>query len=115
MSKRDLPVARHAVVLAPHARLALAKVHDLRYITWARERTGPTEGSQAFGDGGLGDHASFVHPVYVSETRDRSTLDEEGVPFGWEAPGDVVNEAGYSRLEMYLADIAGDFHVLRAR
>lgn len=89
--------------------------NDLRYIRWARERTGPTEGSQGFGDGGLGDHASFVHPVYVSETRDRSTLDEDGVPFDWEPPEDVVNDAGYSRLELYLADISGDFHVLRAR
>ena len=89
--------------------------NDLRYITWAREGTGPASVSTGFGDGGLGDHASFVHPAYDSQTRDRRDLDEEGVPFGWEPPGDVINDAGYSRLELYLADIAGDFHVLRAR
>ena len=89
--------------------------NDLRYINWARDGTGPASVSTAFGDGGLGDHASFVHPVYVSQTRDRGELDEEGVPFGWVPPDDVINDAGYSRLELYLADIAGDFHVLRAR
>ncbi|MEM6293959.1 MAG: hypothetical protein AAGA54_21965 [Myxococcota bacterium] len=89
--------------------------NDLRYITWAREGTGPASTSQSFGDGGLGDHASFVHPVYRSGTRDRRELDEEGVPHGWQPPADVINDAGYSRLELYLAELAGDFHVLRAR
>ncbi len=88
---------------------------EQRYLQWVRERGGPSASSTARGDHGLGDSASFVVPDYDSRTRDRATLDAEGVPLGWEPPADVRNDAGYSRLEMYLADIAGDFHALRAR
>ncbi len=86
---------------------------EVRYLTWARDRTGPDFTSRSPGDGGLGDSSTFVFPDYPSQTRSPDTLDAEGVPLGWDLPSDVVNDAGYSRLELYLAQIAGDFHVLR--
>ncbi len=82
-------------------------VIDQRYLEWARTGTGPSATE-------LGDSATFVFPDYPSSTRDPETLDDEGVPIGWAPPSDVVNDAGYSRLELYLAELAGDFHVLRA-
>lgn len=88
---------------------------DMRYLEWALRGIGPDFISQSLGDGGLGDGATFVLPEYPSLTRDPAELDADGVPRTWSPPDDVVNDAGYSRLELYLADIAGDFHVLRAR
>lgn len=46
-------------------------------------------------------------------TRSVDTLDADGVPLDWTLPADIDYQAGYSRLELYLADIAGDFHMLR--
>ena len=73
-----------------------------------------TDAGPLFDAGSEGHDSTFVFPDYESITRDRATLDDEGVPLGWEPPADVVNDAGYSRLEPYLAQLAGDFHVLRA-
>lgn len=92
-----------------------ANTIDQRYLRWARERGGPSFTSASPGDGGLGDSATFVFPSYESRTRDESDLDANGVPHGWEPPEEVLNEAGYSRLELYLAELAGDFYMLRRR
>lgn len=87
---------------------------DERYLGWAKNKIGPSSVSRSIGDGGLGDSATFVFPEYPSTTRDQATLNPDGTPIGWQPPADVVNEAGYSNLELYLAELAGDFHVLRS-
>lgn len=104
-----------AVRFAADGTRSVADPIDARYLGWAREGGGPSFISERPGDGGLGDSATFVFPDYPSERRDPATLDADGVPLDWEPPADVVNEAGYARLELYLADVAGDFHRLRAR
>ena len=121
---------------------------DNRYLTWARENSGPDKLTKAkshggIGDGGLGDAHQFNYPTtndYNDDTTqdiDPKTFDSDldGIPDEWE--GDhkltvgvkdnnnvredrdwkfdkylVRNTAGYTNLEMYLADIAGDFHML---
>ncbi len=109
---------------------------DQMYIDWAKNGEGPTFTSNVTGDGGLGDPARFVYPAYESGSRDLDTwdTDRDGMPNAWEIahglnPNDaadgnatrvdweigryrVVNQAGYTNLEMYLADIGGDFHTL---
>ncbi len=109
---------------------------DDHYLSWARERSGPNRSSTALGDGGLGDTTRFIYPDYPSESRDLATFDtdRDGMPNTWEITHDldpndpsdgtavkltwtignyaVTNQAGYQNLEIYLADIAGDFHRL---
>lgn len=86
---------------------------DQRYINWAKTKTGPSSISRRRGDGGLGDSATFVLPDYPSMTRSQNTLNADGTPRDWRPPDDVINEAGYSNLELYLAELAGDLHILR--
>jgi len=92
------------------------------------------------GDGGVGDPAHFNPELYgqnfngTSRDLDVWDSDRDGIPNEWEdAHGldkgnrddgngivkdwkignyTVVNEAGYTNVEIYLADIAGDFHLL---
>ncbi len=109
---------------------------DQMYIDWAVKREGPTRSSTAIGDGGLGDPSRFVYPNYESKSRDLDTwdADRDGMPNAWEIlhgldpnnPDDrndtkldwefnryrVRNDAGYTNLEIYLAETAGDFHML---
>ena len=87
---------------------------DQRYLQWAAQGTGPNFISSVPGDGGLGDPATFEFPDYPGISLDPDALDDDGVPHGWQPPAGIVNDAGYSRLELYLADLAGDFHVLRS-
>ena len=82
---------------------------DKRYFEWANNSNAPTVDSVVRGDGGLGDSARFVHPYYPSRSISLDDLDADGVPLNWRLPEEVVNNAGYSRLELYLADIAGDY------
>lgn len=88
---------------------------DRRYLDWAREGVGPDSISGDPGDGGLGDSDRFEVPDHVSETRARSELADDGTPLDWSPPADVQNDAGYSNLELYLAELAGDFVRLRDR
>ncbi len=119
---------------------------DNRYLNWAKNNTGPTFYTTAFGDGGLGDHigngntaeSGFHYPAYsTAPAVDLNTYDtdRDGMPNTWEiehgldpnSPENneirpnrnwifgnylVKNNAGYTNLEMYLADIGGDFHTL---
>lgn len=82
---------------------------DRHYFDWARNDSAPTTGAVTHGDGGLGDSARFVHPYYPSRTISLDSLDADGVPFDWELPKGVINNAGYPRLDLYLADLAGDY------
>ena len=109
---------------------------DDQYLSWARERSGPKRTSTTVGDGGQGDTARFIYPDYPSRSLDLDTFDtdRDGMPNTWEIrhglnpndPSDgtrtklnwtignyeISNQAGYHNLEIYLADIAGDFHRL---
>ena len=111
---------------------------DSMYLDWAKNNNGPTIITENIGDGGMGDQARFVHPVYSTDVAvdlDIYDTDRDGIPNQWELDhhldpdiannnavradrnwdmGDyrVINNAGYTDLEMYLADIAGDFHML---
>lgn len=112
---------------------------DTKYISWASDNAGPTYITKVPTDDGLGNTRHFKYPDYHSsdEVIDPKTFDfdEDGMPDQWESkhqlepkisnnnhvsmgktwdfgPYKVVNNAGYSDLEMYLADIAGDFHIL---
>ena len=112
---------------------------DTRYINWARNNVGPTYITKKPTDNGLGNTRHFNYPNYHSsnEIIDPRTFDddEDGMPDTWEKDHEldfevannnnvsmgktwdfgsykVVNNAGYTDLEMYLADIAGDFHML---
>jgi hypothetical protein len=111
---------------------------DAMYISWAKNNSGPSAITTAVGDGGMGDQARFVHPAYTTQSAvnlDLYDSDRDGMPNSWEIAHQldpnvannnavradrnwhigeylVVNEAGYTDLEIYLADIAGDFHML---
>ena len=111
---------------------------DTMYLNWAKNNNGPSIITAEVGDGGMGDQARFVHPTYSTDTAvdlDVYDTDRDGIPNSWELShnlnpniannnavrvdrnwdmGDylVINNAGYTDLEMYLADIAGDFHML---
>jgi hypothetical protein len=108
------------------------------YIDWAKNNHAPTTITTEIGDGGMGDQARFVHPLYNSDATvdlDSYDTDRDGMPNTWELAHNlnpevannnavrsdrtwyfgqytVVNNAGYTDLEIYLADIAGDFHML---
>ena len=104
---------------------------DRRYIKTAQNHTGPTFYSSSYGDGGIGDPARFTYPVYPSKKLDLNKFDSDrdGLPDAWEKKHKVsdanavkrnwkiqgytiINKAGYTNLEMYLAERAGDFHML---
>jgi len=114
---------------------------DQKYIGWAKNNEGPTAFTETLGDGGIGDSASFKYPENINYNADTtedinaSILDSDldGMPDTWESKhnlnpivknnnavhtdwviGDyeVKNLAKYTDLEIYLADIGGDFHML---
>ena len=105
---------------------------DNKYINFALHHTDPSTkpGSDPVHD--------FVYPAYMEQTRNLETYDSDhdGMPNSWEIANglnpdvpdnngtrihwflngyQIINNAGYTNLEMYLADIAGDFHMLAAR
>ncbi len=110
---------------------------DQRYIDWARNNSGPHSLTKSLDDNGVGSHNNFVYPNYTNGSRNLATYDSDGdgMPNKWEEKHQlnpnakdnnevrtdrdwkfkkylVRNNAGYTNLEMYLADIAGDFHAL---
>jgi len=114
---------------------------DKKYIRWAKNNTKATFFTKHFEDKGIGDSSTFNYPSnYNDNTTEEinpKTFDDDldGMPDTWEKLhhlpihtknhksvhkkkkwlfGDYVvyNHAGYTDLEMYLADIAGDFHML---
>ena len=110
---------------------------DRRYIDWATKYTGPSSITKTLNDGGAGSHKDFAYPNYENGRRNLDTYDndEDGIPDKWEKKHHLTigekdnnkvrsdrdwkfdkylvrNSAGYTNLEMYLADIAGDFHLL---
>jgi len=111
---------------------------DTMYLDWAKNNDAPPNITSAVGDGGIGDSGRFIHPVYNTDPAvDLNIIDtdRDGMPNTWELANNldpdvknnnairadrnwnlsgyrVINNAGYTDLEMYLADIAGDFHML---
>jgi len=111
---------------------------DSLYLDWAKNNTGPSFFTAEIGDGGIGDSDRFQYPAYSTEAAvnlDIYDTDRDGMPNTWElkhgldpyVPNNndirtnrnwnigsylVKNNAGYTDLEMYLADIGGDFHML---
>jgi len=111
---------------------------DAMYIGWVKNNNAPTIITAEVGDGGMGDQDRFVHPIYSTDAvvnLDLYDTDRDGMPNSWELSHNldpdiannnairidrnwymddylVINNAGYTDLEMYLADIAGDFHML---
>ncbi|HID03682.1 MAG TPA: hypothetical protein EYP18_10815 [Desulfobacterales bacterium] len=114
---------------------------DLFYLDWAKNNTDPAYFTTEIGDGGIGDSGRFQYPAYSTANAvnlDIYDTDRDGIPNTWELahnldPEDpnnntiradrnwnighylVKNNAGYTDLEMYLADIGGDFHMLANR
>ena len=111
---------------------------DNKYIVQAKTNGGSTFFTKAFGDNGIGDSANFVYPPYNTDSAVDLNVydtDRDGMPNSWEIKHHldpyiannnairadrnwdlsgyrVINNAGYTDLEMYLADIAGDFYQL---
>ena len=111
---------------------------DTMYLDWAKNNDAPHNITSTVGDGGIGDSDRFIHPVYNTDPAvDLNIIDtdRDGMPNTWELANNldpdvknnnairadrnwnlsgyrVINNAGYTDLEMYLADIAGDFHML---
>jgi len=109
---------------------------DIKYITFAKEKDGYHKKSKSFGDDGVGDPKHFIKNDYkMMVPRDLETWDSDrdGMPNSWEnehglnpnIPDNngitkefrmnqykIINNASYTNLEIYLADIAGDFHML---
>ena len=112
---------------------------DKMYINqWAKNNEGPKTIAEYKGTTALGNSVRFVYPQYSTQEAvnlDQYDTDKDGMPNRWELShhldpdiannnvvradrkwymGDylVINNAGYTDLEMYLADIAGDFHML---
>jgi hypothetical protein len=98
---------------------------DNNYILIAKASVGPTNKSS------IGDPDKFIFPVYPTVKRKLSTFDsdKDGLPDVWEQKHKVndanatkinwiiqgysiKNNAGYTNLEIYLAELAGDFHML---
>ena len=96
---------------------------DQRYINYALSNSSPSTY--------LGDTNRFSIPKYTSKSIDLDTFDadRDGLPDAWETKHKVSdansikenwiiqgytikNLAGYTNLEMYLAELAGDFHIL---
>lgn len=113
---------------------------DYMYINkWAKNNGGPVNMDEFKGTTALGNSVRFVYPKYsTAPAVDLNSYDTDGdgIPNDWEighyleeileknnatvredrewhiGPYTVINNAGYTDLEMYLADIAGDFHIL---
>ncbi len=112
---------------------------DEIYINqWAKNNGGPQTLEEYTGTTALGNSVRFVYPQYstkVAVDLDQYDTDRDGMPNSWELSHHlnpqkannnairadrkwyiggylVINNAGYTDLEMYLADIAGDFHIL---
>ncbi len=96
---------------------------DQRYINYALSKSSPN----SF----LGDTDRFILPEYTSKSLNLKTFDSDknGLPDKWEKKHKVSNanatklnwkiqgytiknNAGYTNLEMYLAELAGDFYML---
>lgn len=107
---------------------------DKKYINYAINGGEPTFYSDRLGDGGLGDAQRFSFPHYPTVKIDLNKFDRDrnGLPDVWEkkhkvsnANGTKVNwkiqgytiknNAGFTNLEIYLAELAGDFHMLAKR
>jgi len=111
---------------------------DNMYLDWAKNNDAPNNITSSVGDGGIGDQNRFIHPSYSTDLAvnlDTYDTDRDGIPNEWELAHNldvniknnttiranrnwnigsyrVINNAGYTDLEIYLADIAGDFHML---
>ncbi|MCK5854060.1 MAG: hypothetical protein KAG56_02475 [Sulfurovaceae bacterium] len=110
---------------------------DTMYLDWAKNQNAPLSITSTVGDGGMGDQKRFKHPTYNTDPAinlKSYDSDLDGMPNRWEdkhgldsevannnntttlnwdfGKYKVINNAGYTDLEMYLADIAGDFHML---
>jgi len=105
---------------------------DNKYINFALNHTDPATKP------GIDPVNDFVYPTYTEQTRNLVTYDSDldGMPNTWETANglnpdvannnetriswflsgyQIINNAGYTNLEMYLADISGDFHMLVTR
>jgi len=107
---------------------------DLMYINYALTGKGvPDHHSSSRGDGGIGDELRMTFRSNATNSGrvnlESFDKDRDGLPDAWEKKHKVTeanstkldwiiqgytikNNAGYSNLEMYLAEIAGDFHML---
>jgi len=112
---------------------------DAMYINeWAKNNGGPKSIDEYKGTTALGNSVRFVYPQYSTQPAvnlDTYDTDKDGIPNTWEEAHNlsiqeknnatvrenrewhigsytVINNASYTDLEMYLADIAGDFHML---
>ncbi len=102
---------------------------DLKYISIAKEKSGPSN------DDELGNKSRLVIPNYVTTKRNLTKFDSDrdGMADSWEKKHglkvgakdnnavkrdwtiqgySIKNNAGYTNLEIYLAELAGDFHLL---
>ncbi len=96
---------------------------DRRYLNYALSNSSPKTY--------LGDSNRFDHPNYPSKRINLNSFDSDrdglpddweekhkvsdanGVKENWKVQGYTIkNKAGYTNLEMYLAELAGDFHML---
>ncbi len=112
---------------------------DEMYINeWAKNNGGPKDMAAYKGTTVVGNSVRFVYPDYSTQPAVDLHIydtDKDGIPNEWEEVHSlsiqeannatvrvnrewhigsytVINNAGYTDLEMYLADIAGDFHML---
>ena len=98
---------------------------DSKYISIAKTKSGPSN------DDDLGAKSRLKIPNYATIKRNLEKFDKDrdGLPDAWEKKHQVSdangvkenwkvqgytikNKAGYTNLEMYLAELAGDFHML---
>jgi len=75
----------------------------VKFINYVVHGTGPTVIPSSEG---------WLFPDYPSNSVSRDLFDSDGVPIGWTPPTNVINRAGYSRQELYFAEMAGDFYRL---
>jgi len=109
---------------------------DNKYISIAKKKSGPDALTNNIfpydkPDGKLGDPSTFSWPTYGSKKRNLESYDSDrdGLPDAWEALHkvseanakktnwliqgyEVINNAGYTNLDIFLAELAGDFHIL---
>ena len=76
----------------------------VKFINYVVNGTGPTVIPSSEG---------WLFPDYPSNSVSRDLFDSDGVPIGWTPPTNVINRAGYSRQELYFAEMAGDFYRLK--
>ena len=114
-------------------------IKDEMYINeWAKNNGGPVDMDSFKGTTALGNSVRFTYPEFNTQPAvdlNFYDTDKDGMPNTWELahhldpdvannnavrtnrhwdfdPYVVINNAGYTDLEMYLADVAGDFHML---